>query len=112
MFLSLNLPNMPDREPYPVNFRKLPPNHNPLIWEDPTDTFDNAHSTLKLLIRLITDSERMELQYTERETRGLLCILECMADAMKFELYHRVDEDDDETPTETSSNTEKPSAEI
>ena len=108
MFLSLNLPNIPDREPYRLNFRKLPPNHNPLIHDDPTDTFDNAHSTLKLLIRLIMDSEQMELNYSERETRGLLCMLECLADAMKFELYHRVDDDDDETPQEASCTTEQP----
>ena len=108
MFLNLNLPNIPDQEPYPLNFRKLPPNHNPLICDDPTDTFDNAHSTLKLLIRLILDAERMELNYSERETRGLLCVLECLADAIKFELYHRIDADDDETK-EITEHTESQS---
>lgn len=105
MFLNLNLPNIPDREPYPVDFRKLPPNNNPMICEEPTDTFDNAHSTLTLLIRLILDSERMELDYSERETRGLLCVLECVADAMKFELYHRVEVelDDDEAEKMTEN---------
>ena len=94
MFLSLNLPNIPDRKPYEVNFRKLPPNHNPMICDEPTDTLDNVHSTLKVMIRLILDSEQMELNYSERETRGMLCILECLADAMQFELYHRVEEDE------------------
>lgn len=36
----------------------------------------------------------MELNYTERETRGLQRVMECLADAMKFELYHRVDKQD------------------
>lgn len=94
MFLHLNLPNTPDREPYPLDFQKLPPNHNPMICDEPTDTFDNIHSALKLLIRLILDSEHMQLDYTERETRGLLCVMECLADAMKFELYHRAEDEE------------------
>ena len=92
MFLSLNLPNTPNRKPHPVDFRNLPPNHNPVIYEGTIDTLDNVHATLKLLIRLIMDAERMELNYSEREARGLLCILECLADAMQLELYHRVEE--------------------
>ena len=107
MFLSLNLPNIPEREPYPLDFRQLPPNHNPIICDDATDTFDNAHATLKLLIQLLQDSEHMELKsYTERETRGLLCILECLADAIKFELYHRVEADIDDDAEKVTENTE------
>lgn len=100
MFLNLNLPNTPDREPYPLDFRTLPPHHNPMICAEPMGTLDNVHSTLKLLIRLILDSEQMELNYSERETRGLLCVLECLADAMQFELYHRIDTEADEDETE------------
>ncbi|HEX7028370.1 MAG TPA: hypothetical protein VF268_14100 [Gammaproteobacteria bacterium] len=93
MFASLNLPNTPNQEPCPLDFAALPPNHNPLIQEQPTDTLDNIHAALRLLIRLLSEAERMELNYTERETRGLLCVMECLADAVKFELYHRGEED-------------------
>lgn len=94
MFVSLNLPNTPEHTPYRLDFGALPPNHNPLISELPADTLDNVHAAMRLLIRLLLEAERMELNYSERETRGLLCVMECLADAMKFELYHRAEEDD------------------
>ena len=90
------LPNLPPTKPYPVNFENLPPNHNPIINSDPMMTFDDVHATLMLIIRIILDSERLEVNCTERESRGLLCVLQCLADAMKFELYHRVPNDEDE----------------
>lgn len=89
-----NFPNIPVRKPIELDFYKLPPNHNPMIQVDADSTFDNVQSSLCLLMRLVMDSEQMELHYSERETRGLLCVLECMEKAMRFELYHRADEDE------------------
>ena len=87
-----NLPNLPNHSPFPLNFRQLPPNHNPLIFDEPESTYDNIHSSLCLLTRLVKDSEQLELTYSERETCGLLCVLECMEQAMRFELFHREEE--------------------
>lgn len=89
MFINLNLPNMPEHEAYPLDFSQLAPNHNPLISEEAFGTFDNCQSVQCLLLKLLLQSDRLELDYSERETRGLLCILECVTDAMHFELYHR-----------------------
>jgi hypothetical protein len=58
-------PTPSEQEPCP---KTLPPNHNPLTQEQPADTLDNVHAALRLLIRLLSETERMELNYTERET--------------------------------------------
>ena len=35
--------------------------------------------------------------------RGFLCVLQCLADAMKFELYHRVPDEEDEASSSDST---------
>lgn len=87
---KINLTSFTTPKRYPVDFDNLPPNHNGIIDEDKLETFSNIHSALKLVIKVVSSEEKTGLNLTERETRGMLSLLESMADAMKYELYHRM----------------------
>ena len=76
---------------FPQFLDDTPPNHNPIIGSSQLDTLENVHDVLKLLEELPLNSESHKLYLEERETWGLVNIIECLLGALRFEVDWRPD---------------------
>ena len=65
----------------------LPPNHNPLIGSQHEDTLANVRDCLYTLQELTEIPQGLTL--TDYATTGMHFILQCILDALKFELEYR-----------------------
>ncbi len=96
MHPSSFFPKLKDpKKPYSIDFSQLPPSHNPMIGEEPIVTFMDVHGALKLTSHLLIYCEYASLNLGAPETRGLLCLIECTAKALEYELDYRPAEERD-----------------
>lgn len=62
---------------------------NPIIGALAGDTYNDVQAVLSFLHDVTWSRDTEELCLTKQQTRGLSCVLLCLADAMEYEQKYR-----------------------